>query len=180
MDIYNYDSFTGEFITVSQANQSPLEPGVFLVPANATTLPPLKPGPNQTPAFKDGTWTLVADYRSRCWDKHGSIAKIALGATPDGVETCSIAPPDASGTWLFSAGAWIVDPVKAAAAVVAAKLGADVAAAAATPAVMTLIAMSPAQVDAWCLANVVDLASARNAIAILAKIVAVVARNIVK
>lgn len=180
MDIYNYDSVTGEFITVSQANQSPLEPGVFLVPANATTLPPLKPGPNQAPAFKDGAWTLVADYRSHCWDKHGVPAKIALGATPDGVETCSVPPPDATGTWLFSAGAWVVDPIKAATATAAAQLGIDLAAAAAVPAVRTLLAMTPAQVDAWAVANITDLASARNAIAILAKIVAVVARNIVK
>lgn len=39
MKIFNYDA-TGRFTCESTAEESPLEPGVFLIPAQATTTPP--------------------------------------------------------------------------------------------------------------------------------------------
>lgn len=41
MKIYNYDD-NGIFINEGIADESPLEPGVFLIPANSTTIEPLE------------------------------------------------------------------------------------------------------------------------------------------
>ena len=34
--VYNYQPFTGIYSHMNEARESPLEPGVFLLPANAT------------------------------------------------------------------------------------------------------------------------------------------------
>ncbi|MDI6872581.1 MAG: tail fiber assembly protein [Bacillota bacterium] len=56
--VYHY-SETGEYLGESEARESPLEPGVYLIPAHATDQAPPKPGPNQVPVFTNGAWTLV-------------------------------------------------------------------------------------------------------------------------
>lgn len=48
------------------------------------------------------------------------------------------------------------------------------------PQAVQLAQMTPAQIDAWLAANVTDLPSARNALGILAKIVSVGLRNVVR
>jgi hypothetical protein len=59
MRIFNYDS-AGFYIGESVADESPLEPGVFLVPANATTLVPPTVNEGFRPCFYDGGWHAAA------------------------------------------------------------------------------------------------------------------------
>lgn len=56
MQIYRYHADTGEFLGEELADESPLEPGVFLVPAHATTERPGIPVPGRVRCFIDGRW----------------------------------------------------------------------------------------------------------------------------
>jgi hypothetical protein len=40
MLVYNYDSVLKFYVSTSEADESPLEPGVWLIPAHATTVEP--------------------------------------------------------------------------------------------------------------------------------------------
>jgi hypothetical protein len=89
MRIYNYDPETGEFLSEGAADESPLEPGVYLIPAHATDQPAPTAKVGQAAVYQDGTWRLVPDYRSQsvCLiDADGYYAgpaALALGESPD-------------------------------------------------------------------------------------------------
>jgi len=58
--IYCYNA-AGVFTSTAQADESPLEPGAWLIPANATTIaPPVIPLGHHA-VFADGAWSLVSD-----------------------------------------------------------------------------------------------------------------------
>ena len=59
MKVYNYDEVTGKFVGESMADESPLEPGVFHIPAFSTPIPVPDFDPAEQEAFfADGIWTL--------------------------------------------------------------------------------------------------------------------------
>lgn len=61
MIVYHFDRDTGAFLnTSSEADESPLEPGVFMVPANATELVPPSPSNPKTEhaVFRDDAWIV--------------------------------------------------------------------------------------------------------------------------
>lgn len=57
--VHHYDEHTGLYLGTSDAFESPLESGVFLIPAFATDidLPEFVPG--KALVFADGAWTLI-------------------------------------------------------------------------------------------------------------------------
>lgn len=56
MKIYHYDSETLELIGESEADESPLEPGIFLIPANSTADQPLPQVAGKTRHYEGGLW----------------------------------------------------------------------------------------------------------------------------
>lgn len=85
MRIYNYCPVTGEFLSIAEADESPLEPGVFMIPALATDVAPPKTGANVTVVFAAGKWSKVSDHRGEVWfDAQRNKHEISdLGVTPD-------------------------------------------------------------------------------------------------
>ncbi|MGA8787261.1 MAG: hypothetical protein WB542_18195 [Polaromonas sp.] len=58
MKIYHYNEFSGALMADGVADESPLEPGVFLIPAHATAEQPPTPGPGQFAAWNGAAWGL--------------------------------------------------------------------------------------------------------------------------
>lgn len=108
MKIFNYHPITGEYISESVADESPLEPGKYLIPAFATELEPPTIGDRQVAVFNNGAWSLVADYRGQ------TVYDTTTGAESTVVEPGEIpsgktptAPPEYPAKW--ADGAWIAD-----------------------------------------------------------------------
>ena len=58
-EIYNYHPATGEFVGASYADESPLEPGVFLIPANSTEMKPPAPRAGFARIFDGEKWAYI-------------------------------------------------------------------------------------------------------------------------
>ena len=58
MNIYHYIADTGIFYAEGVADESPLEPGVFLIPAHATTIAPPEVTNPEVAVFKNGGWSV--------------------------------------------------------------------------------------------------------------------------
>ena len=57
MKIWNYSPINGELIGEGLADESPLEPGIFLIPAHATTIQPPDPQEDKILVFKNNSWS---------------------------------------------------------------------------------------------------------------------------
>ncbi len=58
MIIYHFNSVTGSLCGQGVADESPLEPGVYLIPANATTIPPISCPEGSELFFENGEWQI--------------------------------------------------------------------------------------------------------------------------
>jgi hypothetical protein len=92
MQIYNYNATTGEYLGATEALQSPLEPGKFLIPAGATATAPPKAKAKHAIVWQGDEWGYAKDYRDEVRystddgrevkiDKLGAIAEVAPDTT---------------------------------------------------------------------------------------------------
>lgn len=58
MKVYNYDPETGIYINEGIADESPLEEGVWLIPAHATEIAPPSVPEGKVAVWKDGSWSV--------------------------------------------------------------------------------------------------------------------------
>jgi len=63
--IYHYNHINKAYIDKALATESPREPGVFLVPANATLSKPIRAKKGYVRCFIDEQWTYVIDHRGK-------------------------------------------------------------------------------------------------------------------
>ncbi|MDC6179546.1 hypothetical protein [Ralstonia solanacearum] len=120
--VYHYHPTTGEYAGSSIADRSPLEPDVVLIPAYATDQAPPEAGPREVAVFRDGNWSIAADWRGvALFSKaNGSAIAIAdIGTTPADVNATETAQPSPAYAW--KAGQWIEDAQLKAARLVALK-----------------------------------------------------------
>lgn len=87
MLIYNYHPETQAYLGSETADQSPLEPGVYLIPKHATATAPPDAPEGYKAAFIDGEWTLKQDQLGRVyWLADGSrhVVTSLSDVVPDG------------------------------------------------------------------------------------------------
>lgn len=64
--VYQTDA-AGLFVGEVQARESPLEPGVFMIPAGCVEEPPPAAEAKKAAVWMADAWTLVADHRGEVW-----------------------------------------------------------------------------------------------------------------
>lgn len=110
MRIFHYDPLTREFLGEGRADPSPLEPNSFLIPANATEIPPPPVQKKEVAVFKNGGWEVLPDFRGEVVYRveDGRFVKIEdVGPLP---ETVTETPPPTEfhewkdGDWVLNLG----------------------------------------------------------------------------
>ena len=112
MLIYNYNVTTRELLSYEEADQSPLEEGVFLLPANATfTKPEGNLGEFQVFCFNPAlnVWCIVPDYRGiTLYSKDDkSVVFAALGESLDEINATTVQPTCEYDVWDTTSGSWV-------------------------------------------------------------------------
>lgn len=113
MNVYSFNQNTNEYIGQDVADESPLEPGIYLTPALSTLISPPETAENEAAIFdrNSNSWSVVADYRIvSLWDKT-TAAKVAaaLGKTPDELNATQIEPTIDYPKWDEASTSWVTD-----------------------------------------------------------------------
>lgn len=97
MLVHNYDPGSGVWVSSQEARESPLEPGVYLIPAHATDAAPPLAAPGQVAVFDPAArvWSLAEDHRGETWygpDGHPTVLDM-VGPIPAGLIEQPLTPP---------------------------------------------------------------------------------------
>ena len=112
MKIYAYHAITKEYLGESVADESPEEPGVYLIPSHATADAPPQAGAGQVARYIVDGWRVVDDVRGDWFQYDGTHVDVTdLDADVSGMTR--IAPPDAVS--VYNGSEWVRDAVKASA-----------------------------------------------------------------
>lgn len=98
--VYNYDPDTGEYLGPESAYESPMEPGVYLMPAHSTEAEPPETGGHQAAVYRDGVWSLIDDHRGEVWYDTATQERHeikTLGVVPE--TWTQIEPTDPESIW---------------------------------------------------------------------------------
>ena len=68
MKIYNYHPEYNHYVGESIADESPLEPGIYLIPAHATTISIPDYDEGTVPVFNGSEWEVITDKRGTWYD----------------------------------------------------------------------------------------------------------------
>ena len=115
MKTYKY-SQTGEFLCEIQCQESPREPGKFLIPANATTVAPPAEQAGKARVWNGEEWGYRDDNRWKTMysindSRQTSVMSNVLGANvPDGWTLTP--PPDSDNKYTFVGGEWLPQSVE--------------------------------------------------------------------
>lgn len=85
MNAYQFDR-AGLFVGTTEADESPLEPGVYLLPARSTlAAPPADVPAEQWPRWNGTRWELVAKPQPAAANDNDPVAKLQafLASNPD-------------------------------------------------------------------------------------------------
>lgn len=94
MNVYHYHPETFEYVGTTEADVSPLEPDVFLIPAHATEIPPPATQQGFARVWQNGEWVQIEDHRGeRWWDEAGQLVPIFFIGDPEDRGLTNIEPP---------------------------------------------------------------------------------------
>ena len=68
MKVYNFDPNTGYYLGSEDADESPLEPGKYCLPANATFIEPPLFQNNEIPKWEDNRWNIIKFIDTISWN----------------------------------------------------------------------------------------------------------------
>jgi hypothetical protein len=113
---YTFDPQTGEYKIPVVAQESPLEPGTYWLPAHSTDIePPITATPDQVPVWNGTAWSLQPDFRGKVvYDRSDALAALAevtsIGPIPTGWTLSKPPSPVPQHAAVYVADAWELRP----------------------------------------------------------------------